>query len=156
MLTFDDLSVGDRFAGRLTVTVTADDIRAFAGAYDPQPFHLDDEAARASVFGGLVASGWHTAALTMRMIVAGDPVLAGGHVGLGMEELAWPAAVRPGDTLRIESEVLGLRSSASRPENGIATIRTVTFNQKDEPVQRLTARLLVSRRLQSSTPSGRG
>lgn len=138
---FDDLTIGDRHSGG-PATVTEEDIVAFARQFDPQPFHLDAAAAETSVFRGLAASGWHTAALTMRMIVGGEGRLAGGFVGLGVEELAWPTATRPGDTLRVESEVLDKRLT-SRPDRGIARIRTTTYNQKGEVVQRMTANLLV-------------
>lgn len=146
MLSLEDLKPGDRFAGTATVTITEEDIVAFARQYDPQPFHLDHEAARESVFRGLAASGWHTAALTMRLIVTGGVRFAGGHVGLGTDELAWPTAVRPGDTLRIESEILEVRPSASNPARGVVKVRTVTYNQNGQPVQRLVANLLVPRR----------
>ncbi|UEM01517.1 MaoC family dehydratase [Skermanella rosea] len=145
MRTLDDLTVGDRFAGG-PLAVTEADILEFAGRYDPQPFHLDPVAARETLFGGLAASGWHTAALTMRMIIDGEGELAGGFVGLGVEELAWPQPVRPGDVLRIESEVLGITPSASRPDRGTVRMRTLTYNHKDEVVQRFTAVLLVPRR----------
>lgn len=145
MRMLDDLTEGDRFAGG-PLAVTEADIFEFAGRYDPQPFHLDPVAARDTVFGGLAASGWHTAALTMRMIVDGEGQLAGGFVGLGIEELAWPQPVRPGDVLRTESEVLEIRPSTSRPGRGTVRMRTLTYNQKDEVVQRFTAVLLVPRR----------
>lgn len=138
----DDLTPGDRFTGG-SVTVTEADILAFATAYDPQPFHLDAEAAKGTVFGGLAASGWHTAAITMRLIVDSDARFAGGFVGLGVEELSWPKAVRPGDTLRVEGTVLEIRRSDKRPDRGIARVRAETFNQHDEVVQRWTANLLV-------------
>ncbi|MDQ2101792.1 MaoC family dehydratase [Azospirillum isscasi] len=141
----DDLTPGDRFTGG-PVTVTEEDIVAFARQFDPQPFHLDPEAAKATLFGGLAASGWHTAGLTMRMIVTGDGALAGGFVGMGVEEIRWPRATRPGDVLRIESEILEVRASAKRPDQGVARVRTTTFNQKDEMVQQMTANLLVLRR----------
>ncbi|WP_448203192.1 MaoC family dehydratase [Azospirillum sp. sgz302134] len=141
----DDLTPGDRFPGG-PVTVAEEDIIAFARQFDPQVFHLDAEAAKDTVFGGLAASGWHTAGLTMRMIVTGEGRLAGGFVGMGVEEVRWPKATRPGDTLRIESEVLEVRPSDKRPDRGIARVRTTTFNQKDEVVQVMTANLLVPRR----------
>jgi len=149
MRTLDDLKPGDRFAGG-PLTVTEEAIFDFAGRFDPQPFHLDHEAAKASVFRGLAASGWHTAALTMRMLVGSEARLAGGYVGLGMEELAWPQPTRPGDVLRIESEVLEVRPSATKPDRGTALIRTLTYNQNDEVVQRMTALLLVPRRTMAS------
>ncbi|AWJ89346.1 dehydratase [Azospirillum baldaniorum] len=141
----DDLTPGDRFNGG-PVTVTEEDIVAFARQFDPQPFHLDPEAARDSVFGGLAASGWHTAGLTMRMIVTGDGALAGGFVGMGVEDIRWPKPTRPGDVLRIESEILEVRVSAKRPDRGIARVRTITLNQDGETVQQMTANLLVPRR----------
>ncbi|KAA0683615.1 MaoC family dehydratase [Roseomonas genomospecies 6] len=141
----DDLTPGDRFTGG-PVTVTEEDVVAFARQFDPQPFHLDPEAAKDSLFGGLAASGWHTAGLTMRMIVTGDGALAGGFVGMGVEDIRWPKPTRPGDTLRIESEILEVRASAKRPGSGIARVRTTTFNQNGETVQQMTANLLVPRR----------
>lgn len=142
----DDLAPGDRFAGG-PVTVTEEDIVAYARQFDPQPFHLDAEAAKDSLFAGLAASGWHTAGLTMRMIVNGEGRLAGGFVGMGVEDLRWPKATRPGDTLRVESEVLEVRVSEKRPDRGIARIRTTTVNQDGETVQVMTANLLVPRRV---------
>lgn len=141
----DDLAVGDVFTGG-PVTVAVDEIKAFAASFDPQPFHLDETAAESSLFRGLAASGWHTAALTMRMIVGGSAELATGYVGLGVEEMSWPTAVRPGDTLRIESEVLAVRPSATNPSRGVVRLRTTTFNQAGAVVQRFTANLLVPRR----------
>ena len=141
----DDLTPGDRFTGG-PVTVTEEDIVAFARQFDPQPFHLDPEAARDSLFGGLAASGWHTAGLTMRMIVTGDGVLAGGFVGMGVEDIRWPKPTRPGDALRIESEILEVRVSAKRADRGIARVRTTTLNQDGAIVQQMTANLLVLRR----------
>ncbi|EWY39721.1 MaoC family dehydratase [Skermanella stibiiresistens SB22] len=148
MRMLDDIKAGDRFAGG-PLEVTEADIREFAGRFDPQPFHLDPDAARETVFAGLAASGWHTAALTMRMIVDGEGRFSGGFVGLGVEELAWPKPVRPGDTLRTESEVLEVRPSETRPGRGTVRMRTLTHNQKDEVVQRFTAVLLVPRRVEA-------
>src|SRR5579883_2086707 len=99
-LYFDDIQVGQRFTATRTWTVDEAQIKAFAAQFDPQPFHLDEAAGRATVFGGLVASGWHTAALTMRLVVEGGPPLAGGTVGLGAD-LSWHEPVRPGDTLHV-------------------------------------------------------
>ena len=145
MLYLDDLKPGDRFPGG-SVTVTEQDIFAFAGQFDPQPFHLDPEAAKDTLFGGLAASGWHTAALTMRMIVDGPHKLAGGTIGMGVDGLQWPRAVRPGDTLRAESEVLEVRPSLTRPNQGVVRMRVVTVNQNGEEVLRWVANLLVQRR----------
>ncbi len=149
---FDDVSVGDRFTGG-PVTVSAEEIIGFAGQFDPQPFHLDHEAAASTLFGGLAASGWHTAGLTMRMIVGSDAKLAGGYIGLGVDAVTWPKPTRPGDTLRIEGEVLEARLSAKRPTNGVARVRIVTLNQKDEVVQTLIANLLVPTRASLAVPA---
>ena len=141
----EDLAPGQRFAsGRLRVE--AGDIRDFAARFDPQPFHLDDEAARDTFFKGLAASGWHTAALTMRLLVESEFAPAGGIVGGGFDELRWPQPVRPGDELHVESEILEVRPSRSRPTQGLVKVRTTTFNQRDEPVQVFTGNLIVPRR----------
>jgi acyl dehydratase len=141
----EDLAPGQRY-GSGRIAVDAADITGFAARFDPQPFHLDEGAARNSVFGGLAASGWHTAALTMRLLVGGEFRPAGGIVGAGMDELRWPRPVRPGDELRIETEILEVRPSRSRPEQGLVKTRTTTFNGRGEPVQILVANLIVSRR----------
>ena len=143
-LHFDDLRVGDTFSSG-TQEVTAADIRRFAAEFDPQPFHLDDAAARETMFGGLAASGWHTAALTMRLLVHGGPRLANGILGAG-GEIEWKAPTRPGDVLHVDSEVLELIPSRSRPDRGVAVLRSRTFNQRGEVVQQLTAKLMVARR----------
>lgn len=145
MLYLDDLKPGDRFAGG-SATVTEQDIYAFAGQFDPQPFHLDPEAAKDTLFAGLSASGWHTAALTMRMIVDGPHTLAGGYIGMGVDSLQWPRAVRPGDRLRVESEVVEVRPSQKRPDQGVVRMRVVTLNQNGEEVLRWIGNLLVPRR----------
>ncbi len=145
-LHLEDLAPGQRYGSRKRITVTADDITAFAAQYDPQPFHLDEEAGRRSVFGGLAASGWHTAAMTMRMLVESDLWPNDGIVGAGMDELRWPRPVHPGDELHIETEILEVRPSRSRPEQGLVKARTTTFNGRGEPVQVLVANLVVPRR----------
>ncbi|PWC42353.1 MaoC family dehydratase [Azospirillum sp. TSO22-1] len=145
MLYLDDLKPGDRHTGT-SVTVSEEDIFAFARQFDPQPFHLDPEAAKGTVFRGLAASGWHTAALTMRMIVDGPHTFAGGFIGMGVESLAWPRPVRAGDTLTAESEVLEVRPSTKRPDQGVVRVRVVTRNQNGEDVLHWTANLLVQRR----------
>ena len=145
-LYFDDLVVGRKFAGEATFTVTADDIKRFAAEYDPQPFHLDEAAARDTFFRGLAASGWHTAAITMRLLVTDGPKLAGGIVGMG-GEIAWPAPTRPGDILRLETEVVESVPSKSRPDRGVVRLRTRTLNQRGEAVYDQTARLMVPRRV---------
>ena len=121
-------------------------ILAFASQFDPQPYHLDEQAARNSVFKGLAASGWHTAAMTMRLLVESEFQPAEGILGVGLEELSWPRPVRPGDELRVESEVLEVRASKLRVDRGVIRLRTTTFNQNDQPVQIFTGNLLVPRR----------
>jgi acyl dehydratase len=143
---FEDFAVGQRFRSTGTVTVTAEEIKQFAARYDPQPFHLDEAAARATFFGGLAASGWLTASLTMRLMVESDIRPAGGNIGAGVEELRWPIAVRPGDVLRVEAEVLEVRASRSRPDIGIVKTRVTTLNQKDEVVQVSRPTLVVKTR----------
>ena len=143
----EDFSAGQKFgSGRLRVD--GGRIKSFAGEFDPQPFHLDEGAARATLFQGLAASGWHTAAMTMRLLVEGDLRPAGGIVGLGFDELRWPKPVRPDDELHLESEILEVRPSKSRPDQGLIKVRTTTFNQKGEPVQISVGNLLVPRRAQ--------
>ncbi len=145
-LHLEDLAPGQRYRSGRPLAVSADDITGFAARFDPQPFHLDEAAARGSVFGGLAASGWHTAAMTMRMLVESDLWPNGGIVGAGMDELRWPRPVHPGDELRIETEILEVRPSRSRPEQGLVKARTTTFNGRGEPVQVLVANLVVPRR----------
>ena len=144
-LYLEDFEVGQVFGGTNRVRVDPADIVRFAAEYDPQPFHLDEEAAKRSVFNGLAASGWHTAALTMRLLVD-DLRIAGGLIGLGFEEMRWPRPVRPGDELRAESEVLEKRESKSRPGQGLLKMRNTTLNQRDEPVQVSVGTLIVPRR----------
>jgi acyl dehydratase len=141
----EDLHAGQRF-GSGEARIDEERIRSFAEEFDPQPFHLDDAAARNTLFGGLAASGWHTAALTMRLLVDGEFRPAGGIIGAGFDELRWPNPVRAGDTLRVECEVLEVRPSKSRPEQGIVKLRTTTLNQHDQPVQVSVGNLIVLRR----------
>ena len=143
VLYFDDLHVGQRFMSG-TQLIDEDQIKAFAKQFDPQPFHLDTEAAKETLFEGLVASGWHTAAISMRLTVEGLSI-AGGIVGAG-GQVDWPKPTRPGDTLHVESEILELRPSRSRPDRGMATIRSETVNQLGEIVQVFIAKLVVPRR----------
>lgn len=146
ILYLDDLAPGQTFEGKSeTPALTPEAIKTYARQYDPQPFHLDEAAAAKSLFGGLAASGWHTASLTMSLIAADVP-LAGGIIGAGVEEMRWPRPVRPGDRLRIVSEVLEVRVSKSKPEQGLTKLRTTTLNHKNEPVQIMTANLVVPRR----------
>jgi acyl dehydratase len=143
-LYLEDLHTGLRFSSA-THAVDEQQIKAFARAFDPQPFHLDDAAAKATLFGGLAASGWHTAAITMRLLVGGGAPIAGGIIGAGAE-IAWPNPTRPGDMLRVESEILSVTPSRSRPDRGTATLSAQTLNQRGEVVQTLTAKLIVPRR----------
>src|SRR5437764_13135144 len=141
----EDFAVGQTFgSGRLRVD--KERIKTFAAEFDPQPFHLDEEAARGSLFRGLAASGWHTAAMTMRLLVESELQPAGGIVGAGFDEFRWPAPVRAGDELRVEIEVLAVRPSNSRPDIGVVKIRTTTLNQKGEAVQVNVGNLMVPRR----------
>jgi acyl dehydratase len=143
-LYLEDISVGQRFeSGRLTVTEA--DIKAFAKQFDPQIFHLDDEGAKESLFGGLAASGWHTAALTMRLQVEGGLPIAKGVIGAS-GELAWPKPTRPGDTLHVESEVLAVTPSKSKPDRGIVKVRSETKNQNGDVVQAFTVNVVAWRR----------
>ena len=144
-LYLEDLSVGQTFSSP-SVRVNADRIKSFAAEFDPQPFHVDEEAARGTMFGGLAGSGWHTAALTMRLMFDSDFKPAWGIIGAGLEELRWPNPMRPGDELHIESEVLEIRLSKSRPDQGWIKMRTATVNQKGEPVQTFIANLIVPKR----------
>jgi acyl dehydratase len=143
-LYLDDLQIGQRFTSRAYI-VDEEQIKAFARQFDPQPFHLDNEAAKNSRFLGLAASGWHTASITMRLLVEGGLPLAGGVIGAG-GELDWPNPTRPGDMLQVESEILDVRPSRSKPDRGIVTVRSLTRNQRNEVVQRLTAKLIAPRR----------
>jgi acyl dehydratase len=147
----DDLAAGMTFTSG-PVTITADEIKAFAAQFDPQPFHLDDAAANASFFGGLAASGWHTASLGMRLLVTGGPRLAGGYIGAG-GELSWTQPVYAGDSLTMAGEIVEVKPSRSRPDRGIVTVRCETFNQKGEVVQKLLARLMVPRRPVKNSPA---
>ena len=155
----EDIRVGDRFRS-VDYTVTEGEIIDYARRYDPQPFHTDPAAARESIFGGLVASGWHTAAITMRLIAQSEVRIAGGSIGLGLEELRWLRPVRPGDTLHVEVEVLEVRPSRSHPDRGIVRFRNTTRNQTGEIVQTMVTALYVPRRgdvtgsVTTKTPTG--
>jgi acyl dehydratase len=137
----EDFAVGQTFRSGAQ-RVTAEDIKRFAADFDPQPFHLDDERARSSIFNGLAASGWHTAAVTMKLLVESDFAPAGGMIGVGFEG-RWPKPVRPGDTLHVEVEVLNIRRSKSDSTRGVMTVRGITFNQHGEAVQVSTFNLIV-------------
>jgi acyl dehydratase len=141
----EDFAVGQTFrSGRQRVD--GERAKAFAAEFDPQPFHLDEEAARHTIFGGLSASGWHTAAVTMRLLVDSEFKPAGGIVGAGFDELRWPRPVRPGDELLVESEVLEVRPLKSRPGQGLIKVRATTLNQNGEAVQVFVGNLVVPRR----------
>ena len=141
----EDFAVGQKF-GSARARIDAEQVKRFAAEFDPQPFHMDEQAAARSFFGGLAASGWHTAALTMRLLVESALKPAGGIVGAGFDEFRWPRPVRPGDELRVEVEVLEVRPSKSRPEQGLVKIRTTTLNQDGAPVQVSVGSLVVPRR----------
>ncbi|WP_295559360.1 MaoC family dehydratase [uncultured Hyphomicrobium sp.] len=143
-LYFEDMPVGFRSATG-SVTVDAEAIKEFAARFDPQPFHLDEVAAKTTFFGGLAASGWHTAALTMRLLVTSGLPIAGGVIGAG-GDVQWPRPTRPGDRLTVVSEVIAAKPSNSRPERGMVTVRSETLNQNGDVVQVMTARLVVPRR----------
>ena len=143
-LFLDDFQPGQRFISA-SHTLDAAQIKVFAQQFDPQPFHLDEEAAQGSLFAGLAASGWHTAAITMRLQVENGLPISGGIIGAS-GELSWPRPTRPGDVLYVETEVLEVRPSRSRPERGMLTVRSETRNQHDEVVQILTVKLVVPRR----------
>jgi acyl dehydratase len=143
-LYFDDLPVGARFTSA-TKMVTEPEIKAFAREFDPQPFHLDNEAAKATLFKGLAASGWHTMAMTMRLLVDGGAPVAGGIVGAG-GEINWPMPTRPGDVIHVVSEVIQATPSRSRPDRGMVTMRSETINQQGDVVQVLIAKLVVPKK----------
>jgi acyl dehydratase len=147
-LCLDDLLVGQRFKSA-THLIDAEQIQAFARQFDPQPFHVDAEAAKSSFFQELVASGWHTAAITMRLLVQGGLPIAGGVIGAGCE-VSWPRPTRANSVLQVESEIIELRPSRTRPDRGMATIRSETRNQFGEVVQVLIAKLVVPRRQRDS------
>ncbi|MBI3864839.1 MAG: MaoC family dehydratase [Planctomycetia bacterium] len=143
----EDFQAGEAFTSQ-SVTLDAAMIKSFAAQFDPQPQHLDEAAAARSFFGGLVASGWHTAALTIKLIVESELKIAGGLVGSGLDEFQWYRPVRPGDSLRVEFEVLEIRQSLSRKDQGLVRLKIATLNQTGSPVLTLIASLIVPRRPQ--------
>jgi len=143
-LYLEDLSVGQRFTSG-TYVIEAARVREFAAEFDPQPFHLDETAAQASIFKGLAASGWHTAAIAMRLLVTSGFPLANGIIGLG-GEISWPRPTRPGDSLHVDSEVIDITPSRSKPNQAIVSVRSTMLNQNSEPVYVLSAKLLVFKR----------
>ena len=144
MLYLDDIKPGDQYTTQ-TYKMTEDEITAFARSFDPQPFHTDKEAAKDTFFQGLAASGWHTAAITMRLIVESGLPLAGGIIGAG-GQLTWPQPTRPGDILHVESTVLEVTPSRSRPERGMITVENLTKTENGDVVQKLVVKLVVPRR----------
>jgi len=140
----EDFTIGQTFESP-RLRVDKERIQAFAREFDPQPFHLDDETARNTIFRGLAASGWHTAAVTMRLLVDSDFKPAGGIVGAGFDEIRWPRPVRPGDDLHLRIELLEARPSKSKPDQGVIKVRTTTVNQHGEAVQILVGNLIVLR-----------
>ncbi|MBW4962261.1 MaoC family dehydratase [Sulfitobacter sp. CW3] len=144
-LYLEDYKTGQTF-GSGRINVTEEEIIRFATEFDPQPFHLDPELAKGTFFRGLAASGWHTAALTMQLLVGGEMTPANGIIGAGFESLNWPRPVRPGDTLHVISEVLEVRPSKSRPTQGMIKVRSTTFNQNDEIVQDSVGNLVIMAR----------
>jgi acyl dehydratase len=142
----EDFEVAQTFGGSGRIRIDKERIKSFAAEFDPQPFHLDEKAAGDSMFRGLAASGWHTAAITMRLLVESELKPAGGIVGAGFDDFRWPRPVRPGDELRVESEVLEVRPSKSRPDQGLIKVKTTTLNQNGEAVQISIGNLIVLRR----------
>jgi acyl dehydratase len=143
-LYLEDFHVGQRFTSATHVIDTAQ-IKTFARQFDPQPFHLDEDAAKGTLFGRLVASGWHTAAISMRLQVESGLPIAGGMIGIG-GEMSWPRPTLPGDVLRVETEIREVTPSRSRPDRGVVRVYSETRNQRDEVVQILDAKLFVPRR----------
>lgn len=144
-LYLEDFAVGQIYRSG-QATVDAARIKSFAAEFDPQPFHLDEQAASSSLFGGLAASGWHTAAITMRLLVESELRPAGGLIGAGGDEIRWPKPTRPGDVLSCTSEILEVRPSAKRPNQGIVKVRMTTTNAAGEAVQVVAMNIVVQRR----------
>ena len=142
---FEDLTIGQVLRSPRGITLDRDSMIAFARDYDPQPAHLGEETARHSQFGLFCASGWQTGSVSMRLIAETFPIARGG-MGTGIDKLRWPRPVLPGDTLRVEMEILAARPSVSRPGSGVVTHRCTTLNQRDEPVQVFTSTVLMPRR----------
>lgn len=140
-LYLEDVVVGTQYESG-EVTVTAEDIIAFATQFDPQPFHTDPEAAKGSFFGGLAASGWHTAALTMRLLVTQGPEIAGGTIGAG-GDLSWPSPTRPGDRLHVRITVESVTASRSNPGRGSTMLKVETLTSEGELRQVFTVRTLL-------------
>jgi acyl dehydratase len=143
---FEDFTVGLRFRSAGAVAMTAERIKSFAAEFDPQPSHLDEASARGTLFGGLVASGWHTAAVAMRLIVDSDLGLSGQGAGVAVESLRWLRPVHPGDSLRVEGAVTEVRSSRSHADRGVVKFQTVVYNQRDEVVLEAAHVVMLRRR----------
>ncbi len=143
-LYLEDLQVGQRFTSE-TFVITEDRIKSFAEEFDPQPFHLDEAAAQNTVFRGLAASGWHTAAVAMKLLVTGGLPLGNGIIGFG-GDLSWPKPTRPGDAVHVESEVLEITPSKSKPNQAVVQVRSTTLNQNGDVVHQFTSKVLVFRR----------
>ncbi|HLJ46752.1 MAG TPA: MaoC family dehydratase [Bryobacteraceae bacterium] len=148
LLYLEDLEVGQKFTSG-SYRMDEERIKEFAAEFDPQPFHLDEAAARNSLFKGLAASGWHTAAVAMRLLATDGLPLAGGIIGLG-GEIAWPKPTRPGDTLHVESEIVDITPSRSKPRQAVVTTKSTMRNQNGEPVYVLSAKVLAFKRLGTS------
>jgi acyl dehydratase len=142
---FEDFKAGDTFAGG-SLDVSQDEIIAYARRFDPQPFHTDPETAKKTLFGELVASGWHTASMTMSLFATSDIRIVNGVIGGGVEQLSWPRPVRPGDRLTVRSEILETRPSRSKPDRGMIRVKVETLNQNGEVVQSFIGQLVVLKR----------
>jgi acyl dehydratase len=142
---FDDLKVGERFRSE-PLEVKEKELIEFAHKFDPQMFHLNAKAAERTIFKGLIASGWHTAAMTMRLFVQ-TLNFAEGVIGLGIDELRWPNTVRAGDVLRVETEIIHLRPSRSKPNLGIIKLRNITTNERGEIVQTMIGAAMVPKKV---------
>ena len=142
---FEDFKAGDTFGGG-SLDVSQDEIIAYARRFDPQPFHTDPETAKKTLFGELVASGWHTASMTMSLFATSDIRIVNGVIGGGVEQLSWPRPVRPGDRLTVRSEILETRPSRSKPDRGMIRVRVETLNQNGEVVQSFIGQLVVLKR----------
>jgi acyl dehydratase len=146
----EDLTPGQVFTSDARAVVDAGAIKRFAGEFDPQPFHLDEASARPTFFKKLVASGWHTTAVTMQLVVETLP-LSHGVIGSGVDELRWPRPVKPGDTLRLHCEIIEVTPSKLDPSRGTVRVRMMTLNQHDQPVQTMVANLIAFRRPKEAT-----
>lgn len=151
MLYLENFAPDQVYRSAAALPLTEPDVLAFGHAFDPQPFHTDPAAAQDSFFKGLAASGWHTAAATMRLLVTQGPAIAGGIIGAGIEDLRWPRPTRPGDALSLEVKVLEVREMRSKPDFGLVRVKVTTLNQRDEIAQVMACTLVVPRRNQGAT-----